>query len=136
MKKFMNAKLFNEGLIRVESDYARISKFYGSERRTGHRWTIDGPSNQVAVTIKLLSALGLTIEDAKFLMDLGERKSGTKLPAVVLDISASVALMQSQQRQRASEKKAARGGAKGSSDGDRQSKRGAPAKGRPRAAAA
>lgn len=126
MKKILSEEEFGIALFDLETDYKGISQFYYSDRRTGHRWLMEGPSNQVARFIQLCLALGITVGQARDIIAAGQAKSGIALPKQVVELSTQVAALQQELRQKA---KAARGGAKGASSGHR-SKRRAPKKGR------
>jgi hypothetical protein len=85
---------FMLALFPTEAKYGEVSKFYGSDRRTGHRWTKTKPSTPVARNLQLIMALGLTLSDAKFLIEAGvDEAGGGVLPKAVLDISSRVALL-------------------------------------------
>jgi len=87
--------------IKLDTSYAALSRFFLSDRRTGHRWQVEGPSNPVARLIQLMLALGLTLEDTKLLIDAGVAKAGSGvLPAPVVDLSSWLAVLSSEQEAR------------------------------------
>jgi hypothetical protein len=70
----------------LETDYAEVSAFYGSDPRTGHRWQTSRPSNQAARMSQLMRTLNLTQEDVERLIGVGTGETGSAVPSVVLDI--------------------------------------------------
>lgn len=73
------------GLQNVETTYPGLSSFYLSDRRTGHRWTQDGPPNPVARQLQTLMVLGLSLSDIQILIKAGEMKAQSHLPAKMID---------------------------------------------------
>jgi hypothetical protein len=127
MQKFMSSEDFGLAMFQAQTNYADISAFFGSDRRTGHRWQEDGPSNQVSRLMQLMCALSLTLDDVRLLIASGIAKSGTSVPDKVASVETQVAALR---REATASKRvkgraqAARGG-KGASN-DRRSKSRAP----------
>ena len=126
MQKIMSANEFAVAMFEAGTTYADISAFFGSDRRTGHRWQEDGPSNQVARLLQVLRALNLTLDDARVLIAHGISKSKTAVPTPVAGLETQMDTIRKAVR---AEQAKARGG-KDSSD-DRRSKNRAPQKGKP-----
>lgn len=98
MKKILDAELFNVALVDVEASYAEISRFYGSDRRTGHRWQTGGPSNQTSRLLQVLLILGVTLDDIRALITYGQLQSKSPLPKQVIEISEQVAAIKRELR--------------------------------------
>lgn len=91
--KLMTGAEFSLALVQAEANYADVSRFVMSERRTGHRWEKDGPSNPMARCLQLMHALGLTLEQAEWLINEGVARTGKKkgsLPKPVINLGERV----------------------------------------------
>lgn len=95
MQKFMSNDEFTLAMFEAGTNYADISAFFGSDRRTGHRWQEAGPSNQVSRLMQLMCALGLTLDDVRVLIAEGIQKSRTAIPSKVADLSTQVEMVRS-----------------------------------------
>lgn len=85
---------FALALVSLDTDYSRFSNFYNSDRRTGHRWLQKGPSDFVARLIQLCLSLGLTLEQARYLIDQGVvLAGGGGVPEPVINLGPRVAKM-------------------------------------------
>jgi hypothetical protein len=85
----------------LEANYSQISKFFGSDRRTGHRWTKGKPSVPVARFLQLAMALGLTLAEAKILIEAGvDKAGGGAIPRPVLDLKGKVAKIRASREDR------------------------------------
>jgi hypothetical protein len=133
MQKFMSSEEFSLAMFEAKTNYADISAFFGSDRRTGHRWQEDGPSNQVARLVQLMCALGLSLDDVRVLISRGVEKSGGAVPNRVAALETQVAALRQETAKQAGKpilivkdqgraRAPARGG-KGTSDGNRSTHR-------------
>lgn len=87
---------FSLALVRAEANYGDISRFVLSERRTGHRWEHDGPSNPMARAMQLMACFNITLDDALWLIKEGERRAGGgPIPLPVIDLKKQIAKLRS-----------------------------------------
>jgi hypothetical protein len=103
---------FGLALFTVEAKYNEASAFFGSDRRTGHRWTKSKPSSPVSRNLQLMLSLGLTLADAKFLIEAGvDEAGGGNLPKPVLDLKSQVSLLRAAKGDRHEQHTGSTGGA-------------------------
>lgn len=93
-RQIMTGEGLSLSLVALEAKYSDVSAFCFSDRRTGHRWIKEGPPNTLSRGVQLLRTLGLTLQDAEFLINLGLEVAGDEsLPQPVLNLKSQVATL-------------------------------------------